>query len=693
MVSAMSALLLRESWLSRLLARAGLIEVGSHVAGTDFGSEVAVEPGYSPLQAMSAFAAFPWVKACVTAKAVDLSGLPLRAVRGQGIDAEKLPDHEVLDLLRQPSERVTGLAFRRQLWVDLDLTGNWYGLMLGGPKPLSVLRMHPARVKVRGASDGQIADYEYDGRGIITRYPWDAVLHIAGPSWEDDPKGLFGTGLIRALHNDLTADLAAQKSSAKSANKGRPDAIVRPKDGSDRWTKIQVDAVTSTIQAKLDAATGGVLVLGGAAEYSPLSWSPKDMDFAALRIHVREAVLAASGVPPSRVSLPTANYAQAREMERTYWQSLQGESALIDDTLTRLARMWDPSVRVFHDFSAVPALQADRSQQVARVQQWWTMGLSLADAAAYEGFEDLPEPEALLPRPVSSEPSGESASVPTTQTLRSWWHRAPFEVESDEDTDPRGIVWRRFIDRIHAPVERGFNLEMRRYFMEQAAGIAERLEVTLGQAASGPDPVTRDLSGAAWEFILNLAAEAEKLGELVSPHFRLALQQAFAAAGEELGLTDLDSFGLRNAEATLRADMITRVSETTKDVVSDVIRSGLATGASVNEMQASIMRARAFSPARALTIARTETTRAVNRGTIENYQQAAVDLPELKVQWLSARDSAVRESHRAMDGEVAEVGARFVNPESGRKATQPGGFQIAEEDINCRCTVIPVLGA
>ena len=62
-------------------------------------------------------------------------------------------------------------------------------------------------------------------------------------------------------------------------------------------------------------AEGGALIMGGAADYKPLTWSPKDMEFQALRRHVREAVLAASGVPPSRVSLPTANYAQAKEME------------------------------------------------------------------------------------------------------------------------------------------------------------------------------------------------------------------------------------------------------------------------------------------------------------------------------------------------------------------------------------------
>ena len=63
-------------------------------------------------------------------------------------------------------------------------------------------------------------------------------------------------------------------------------------------------------------------------------------------------------------------------------------------------------VRVFHDFSEVEALQESRTERVNRVQAWWLMGVSLSEAAALEGFDNLdaseidetaepePEPEA-----------------------------------------------------------------------------------------------------------------------------------------------------------------------------------------------------------------------------------------------------------------------------------------------------------
>jgi HK97 family phage portal protein len=697
----MDALSVRRSWFVDLLQRVGLLSVETLDAGSDFGTGVAREPGYSALKAMSAYAAFPWVKAVVTAKAVDLSGLPIKLTRGEGPDAEVIPDHEVLDLIARPSERVNGLLYRRQQWVDLDLTGNAYALMLGPNRPTSLLRMHPNRVSIQSLSDGQIDSYQYDQRGGSTAYDWTTVLHVRGPSWEDSPTGLFGTGLIRALHNDLSADLAASQTAATAASKGRPDAIIRPKDGSDRWTPDQVRLIKDSVDRKLKDSEGGALILGGSAEYTPLSWTPKDMEFDSLRSHVREAVLAAAGVPPSRVSLPTANYAQAKEMERTYWQSLQGESALLDAEWTRLAQLWDPRFRIRHDFSAVPSLQEDRTARVQRVQQWWTMGISLTEAAAYEGFDDLPIPETTS-RPASSANTDEAAAGPEQQAFGSWWRRAPSLelVEDRELPDPapsRDLIWRRFIDRIHAPTERAMNLEMRRFLRDQGARFADRFGEMMAATASAPGGLRRDLTDADLAAIFKDVDEAKRLGAAVGPLLEEALAGAFAAAMDQLNLEiGAGDDVIRAAEAKLRAELITNVSTTTKAAVSEVIREGLENGSTIKEMQRGIQKSRAFSPPRALTIARTETTRAVNQGTVESYRSAVQEVPDLRMEWLTARDDGDRHpAYPGLDGTVAEVDGVFVYETTNGaviRSPYPGGSMIPSEDINCRCTVIPVLG-
>ena len=52
--------------------------------------------------------------------------------------------------------------------------------------------------------------------------------------------------------------------------------------------------------------------------------------------------------------------------------------------------MFDPDLTVRHDFSGVEALQESRTERLNRVQSWALMGVPLSEAAAYEGFDELP---------------------------------------------------------------------------------------------------------------------------------------------------------------------------------------------------------------------------------------------------------------------------------------------------------------
>ena len=91
-----------------------------------------------------------------------------------------------------------------------------------------------------------------------------------------------------------------------------------------------------------------------------------------------------------------------------------------------------------------------------------------------------------------------------------------------------------------------------------------------------------------------------------------------------------------------------------------------------------------FSRVRSLTIARTEIVGANNGAAIEGYRQSEVVRQK---EWLTQIDGLERDSHNAINGEVVALSARFSN---GLKA--PGVDGPAEEVINCRCAVLPVLG-
>jgi SPP1 gp7 family putative phage head morphogenesis protein len=89
---------------------------------------------------------------------------------------------------------------------------------------------------------------------------------------------------------------------------------------------------------------------------------------------------------------------------------------------------------------------------------------------------------------------------------------------------------------------------------------------------------------------------------------------------------------------------------------------------------------------KAMRVARTEGHRVSQEGRSECIDRAEDRGVELQRVWSAALDDRTRDTHGAMDGQVADKDGYFHSP-SGGKAQHPGGFGIPEEDINCRCVI------
>jgi HK97 family phage portal protein len=669
-----------------------------HIAGHSYAVEYGVPPGYEAAASMSAFAAFPWVRAAVMAIAEDLSSLPLVVRRGRGKDAERLEDHPVLALLERPTRKTSGRLFRMQQAVDLTLTGNAFGLVLSASRtrmdPAGLTRLHPARVEVVPGRDGEPEGYEYDADGQAIRYAWDAVLHTRLPSWEDTPSSLFGTGAIQALHDELTAELAVSKRAADAARKGRPDAIASPAQGFGALTKEQARQLADAIDVAFRARHGGVAVLDRGVELKPLGWSPREMEFASQRVLTREAVLAVFGVPPTRVQLPTANYAQSADGMRQYWMTLAAKAALIAEEYTRLARMMDGSTDIYveHDLSGVAYLQEDRTARLARVSAHILNGMTPAAAYAFEGFADAevedeaeePEP-ATEPEPAEDDPTDD----PETRGLT----RAMPRPETEE---ARAACWRAWA-RGQVKYERKMRLAAARYLRGAKERIAHRAGNVLdAQAQARAALVIRDLTDAELERIVNSREEAARIREALGEMADQALVEAYRITARQMGAAnDLGPAPDASLVEQFIGDLIQQVTQTTREKVGEVVRRGLDNGDTIADITRSIAESSAFAPSRALNIARTESTRALNAGADDAIADAVTVGIAARKEWLSARDGTVRPAHRALDGQIVAYGERFVVPSgvefAGSAAAYPGDFASAAMVCNCRCTILPVV--
>ena len=682
--------------------------------GSDFASSMDAQPGYDVGDAMSAYSAFPWVQACLAAIGTDLASLPVRVTRGRGKSQVVVEAHPFYDLFAQPTRTTSVIKFRRQLPVDLLLSGSWYCAMLGGARPTVLQRLHPERVKIVPNEYEGIGWFEYDGLGRREQFPAEDVLYVSLPSFEAGPEGLYGQGMIRALHRDLTVELQAQKLAERQGRTGRPGVVISPASDGDRWTEPQMRAVKDAYRKML--ADDGAVVLGGGAKVDVPAWSPRDLEFEKVRLMARDAVLAAFSVPPTRVGLPTANYATAREQSTVYWQHLQGLAALVDDQLTRVALRFGPGVEVHHDFSRVDALQASRTERLARVQSWVLMGAAPSEAAAYEGFDDAPVGD------VMSQPDATPADAPTdTPAARSVVARVfgldgnaaravePMVDPEDDDEPAPGAVWARYLEAIpededarkaladafvrelQDPAERRMASAMRLFLAGQRKRVSSALEAQ-GEVRGLLSVVTRTAEeDALFQAIYDATAEAKALDAAMRQQVARAIIEGFKAAQKQLGRSGkLDPVRINVAVDEAIGSLIKNVDKTTQAEIRGILRAGLNEGATIAEMAESIRVSSGFGVGRALLVARTESTRSVNAGSTQAYRDAKADGVAVRKKWLSARDNATRDDHIALDAHPAiEPEAKFRI--GNLAADAPGDFGDPAQDCNCRCTVVPVV--
>ena len=681
----------------------------SAVAGT------VVTPAYDPETALSAFAAFPWVRACITAKVEDLAALPRYVMVGHGDNAERFDDHPVLGLLRRPNPNENGVIFTRQRLVDLFLSGNAMravaGVALG--EPVSLHRLHPDLWDPELDAHGGIASWQ--GESASNSFPATEVLHDRYPSWVNDGRMVLGESPIRSLDRDLTTDLNAAKLAARLSATGQPRMMLTP-DPKDPRSAANMDRDAKRRERAgweraLKESESGTVIGNRGWIATPFGLTPRDMEFEKTRIWGRDSTLAALGVPPARVGIPTANYATSREQMKVYWRTLMGEAAVLDATDAELARMFTrwaqanlggswrqklQTMRVVTDFSTVEALQESRTERLQRVQTHIFNGLPPALAYREEGFEELASAMVSQPAPA---PTVEPEAVPEEDEKRlaanagrlTLFRAAPELVPDPEPTAEeveaqRTAQWEAYIERAHSPIERLLQHALQQALQEQAAVLAARIPDMMSEERGLHAKVlTTDEVATA----LRIAESMGILRDAALRYIRRALEQGLTDALGAFDITDpTDARRLDRLLELRLGQMVQNVSPETKTRVRNVVVNGIEQGLTTNEVQAALMQDAAFGASRALRIARTETTTALEEGADEGYSAASDAGVKFELQWLTARDGSVRDSHRTMDAQTQPPGVKFTSG-AGHKTLRPGGFGIASEDIQCRCTRVP----
>ena len=236
--------------------------------------------------------------------------------------------------------------------------------------------------------------------------------------------------------------------------------------------------------------------------------------------------------------------------------------------------------------------------------------------------------------------------------------------------------WELFIKRI-TPQENEFKRGMIRLFQEQENRVLRALRKNSGKSVKFiPSIITRDIDDVLR--ITHDEKEIMKFTEFVLPRITEMVKINGKAAAAELGV----AFDVTNPEVIKwikeRAGLLIKsISDTTLEKLKRTLAEGVANGESIPNLADRIgVVYDEAKGSRAVKIARTETINASNSGALEAYKQSGV---VEKKEWLATMDDRVRDEHAAMNGEVVDIDKPFSNGEM-----YPG-------DVNCRCTVLPVI--
>jgi SPP1 gp7 family putative phage head morphogenesis protein len=161
---------------------------------------------------------------------------------------------------------------------------------------------------------------------------------------------------------------------------------------------------------------------------------------------------------------------------------------------------------------------------------------------------------------------------------------------------------------------------------------------------------------------------------------------------EELERTDPLTMPAQGVLAAIE-DRENKISGAGEKIHADLrkeLGEAIAQGETMDEIKARIRKTfNDMSENRVEMIARTETTRAWNKGSLE----AARQNPNVgQKQWVAANDARTRPEHSAAHGQTVDKDEDFEV--GGESCEGPGDPNLsAEQSINCRCTVRYVTGA
>lgn len=647
-----------------------------------------------------------WVYACANIISSKIAMLPIRIyTQNKAGETEYVTEHPFLDIVNRPSATVSKYNFIYLLNAYRELNGQSFinlGNDAGLPLTYEILPAH-AMMPEQRENSGVISSWVLNGNRTI---PASWLVHWMNPNPLDP---FVGLSPIQAVRMGIQGASDARVANAQIFRNGaRLEGYWNAKE---KMGAEEFERNATVIEAKYAGAENAhkTPVLTGGFEFKPFTLPMRDLEYTMGLKLTKEEICAAYSVPV--VLMNTTDAATYNNLKTAK------EQLFVDCILPRLTCITDgldamlhryPGTEKMHvefDLSGVSELKQDMDKTSRVAQRLHLMGVPLNTLLeafdfpidAVDGGDVSYLPLSLLPAgtdrstiPVAPA-TGKAATkdvkrAPTEADIAAHWKSFVAITDAQEGACKRDVAAWATVLRGEVLSNLGKNKNV---FVERVKGA--RSSILWG---IGLDDIRKqlDIDALLWD-----EATAEKrYRDMIVPNYKQTAKRVGQRELDKIGFT-ADPFDVTNPRVVAwmekhALENAVSVTGTMRDKVGDELIAGVDLGESIPELSARVRDAMSgwtemagYATER---IARTEIIGAANEGALESYVQAGVE----KKAWVAALDERTRLSHLEAGQIYADgipIGDDF-KVGAGRGAA-PGQIGLPEEDINCRCTIIPII--
>lgn len=646
------------------------------------------------------------VYACATSRADYLASLQLRLYNGFGDQRTEVEKGALYDLMYKVNPFWTMNRLMNMTELSLCLWGEAFWFLERGQSgkqpPQEIWWGKPSSVTVIPHDTQYISGFSYQPKSGGQPIPFDVgeVIWFRMPNPIDEYEGLSPLAAAR-LGADYATD-AMRANRLLFTNGMNMGGALFPKAGS-ILTKEQASELEESLSRRFKGVDKmhkwGVFRFE--ADMKEFGISPKDAEFLGGQKLALEDICRAYRWPLDLVG-GQRTYENYNAAQKAAWtNAVLPEGRFIASELTEQLLPLFPNEADYAEFdsSDIEVLQDDQNANWAREKEQIACGaLLINEWREDQGLKAVPWGDAWWAS-VTLQPirEAEAPEPPAPEPMPEAQPEEDPELEEEEAEAPeRGMrmvefggteherLWNTFIRRTE-PHEKAFSKMCIELFKRQQTAVIARLKAAERKQPTMADVASDPFKKSEW---------VRKFREASRPLLQIIIREAGEAAllelGIELGFDALDPNVIRFLER--RAQRFAReVNDTTWNNLRGSLMEGIEAGESIEELSERVeveMGARIQSTPE--TIARTEVIGASNGGTLLSWEQSGV---VEKKAWLAALDDRTRTSHidahTQYQSEPIPLEDDFqVGAGSG---PAPGQIGLAEEDINCRCTMIAVI--